>query len=188
MTMSQTTGSNVDNNVNEVGIIGMGSMGGGMALLFAQNSSLVACFDVEKRETEFVLGKAKQDPEVDASFITAFDSLDQLISSFKPNQPRILVFYLPHGKTVDKVLGEISPLLDQGDIILDGGNEWWEDTERRQGLCAPKGVRWIGCGVSGGYQSARRGPSMSLGGDRYAYKHVESLLKKWAAKTLEAES
>lgn len=185
--MSQTTGSNIDNNVNEVGIIGMGSMGGGMALLFAQNGSLVACFDVEKRETESALSKAKQDPDVDASFITAFDSLDQLISSFKPNQPRILVFSLPHGKTVDKVLGEILPLLDQGDIILDGGNEWWEDTERRQGLCAPKGVRWIGCGVSGGYQSARRGPSMSPGGDRDAYKHVEPLLKKWAAKTLEGE-
>lgn len=58
-----------------------------MALLFAQNGSLVACFDVEKRDTESVLSKEKQDPVVDASLIAAFDSLDQLITSFKPNQP-----------------------------------------------------------------------------------------------------
>lgn len=105
------------------------------------------------------------------------------MDSFETGEPRILVFSLPHGPTVDKVLDQILPLLDQHDIILDGGNEWWVQTERRIGRAAAKGIRYIGCGVSGGYQSARRGPSMSPGGDLSAYQYIEPLLKKWAAKS-----
>jgi 6-phosphogluconate dehydrogenase len=79
-------------------------------------------------------------------------------------------------------------MLTTGDVILDGANEWWEETERRQKWIKEKrGVHLIGCGVSGGYQSARRGPSMSPGGEREAYALVEPLLAKWAAKTTQGK-
>lgn len=171
-----------DEEQTDVGVIGLGSMGEGLALLFAQNGSRVACFDVKGDNVQKLLDDAERDTDVDEHLIHPYCSLGDLVSSFKRGKPRVIVFSLPHGSTADKVLDEILLDLDQGDIILDGGNEWWEETERRQGKCAPRGVKWIGCGVSGGYQSARRGPSMSPGGDRDAYAFVEPLLKKWAAK------
>lgn len=111
-------------------------------------------------------------------------SLQELVNSFdtKKNGPRIFMFSLPHGSPVDSVISELLPLLDQEDIIIDGGNEWYEETERRQGLCLTKNVHYIGTGVSGGYQSARYGPSISPSGTREAYEMVRSRMQKWAAK------
>ena len=74
------------------------------------------------------------------------------------------------------------PYLGRGDIILDCANEHWENTERRQGKCVTKGIRYIGCGVSGGYQAARRGPSMCPGSDDESLDMVLPLLRKVAAK------
>lgn len=65
-------------------------------------------------------------------------------------KPRIIVISLPHGKAVDGILEDVLPRLSKGDIVIDGGNEWWADTERRQRRAAEKGVRWVGMGVSGG--------------------------------------
>lgn len=101
------------------------------------------------------------------------------------NGPRRIVFSLPHGPTVDSVLQELLPYLDKGDIILDGGNEWWEETERRQGMCMAKGIYFLGSGVSGGYQSSRHGPSISPGGPKEAYDAIQATLQKWAAKDSE---
>ena len=74
------------------------------------------------------------------------------------------------------------PYLERGDIILDCANEHWENTERRQGKCVTKGIRYIGCGVSGGYQAARRGPSMCPGSDDESLEMAMPLLRRVAAK------
>jgi 6-phosphogluconate dehydrogenase len=81
------------------------------------------------------------------------------------------------------VLDKIRDDLREGDIILDGGNEHYRNTERRQRELEAKGVMWIGMGVSGGYQSARRGPSLSLGGDKEAVEFVLPMLERFAAKS-----
>lgn len=106
-----------------------------------------------------------------------YDSLCKSLSS-----PRLLVFSLPHGSVGDKVLEGLEPHLSHGDIILDCGNEHFENTERRQDKCKGTGIRYIGCGVSGGYQAARAGPSMCPGGDISALNEVLPLLQKVAAK------
>jgi 6-phosphogluconate dehydrogenase len=96
--------------------------------------------------------------------------------------PRLLVFSLPHGGVGDKVLEGLMPHLARDDIILDCGNEHFANTERRQNKVKDTGIRYIGCGVSGGYQAARAGPSMCPGGDLSALKEVMPLLEKVAAK------
>jgi 6-phosphogluconate dehydrogenase len=94
----------------------------------------------------------------------------------------VFVFSLPHGAVGDTILDGLMPYLNKNDIILDAGNEHWENTERRQGKCATKGIRYIGMGVSGGYQAARAGPSMCPGGDDESLDMVMPLLKKVAAR------
>ena len=103
------------------------------------------------------------------------------------SEPRLLVFSLPHGGVGDKVLEGLMPKLSSGDIILDCGNEHFANTERRQNKCKDTGIRYIGCGVSGGYQAARAGPSMCPGGDESALKEVLPLLHKVAAKDKEGK-
>ena len=82
----------------------------------------------------------------------------------------LFIFSITRGSPADSVLEKIENELKEGDIVIDGGNEHYRNTERRQKRLAPKGVKWIGMGVSGGYQSARRGPSMSPGGEKEASK------------------
>ena len=100
----------------------------------------------------------------------------------------MFVFSLPHGGVGDKVLEGLEPKLSKGDIILDCGNEHFANTERRQEKCKGTGIRYIGCGVSGGYQAARAGPSMCPGGDESGLKEVLPLLQKVAAKDKEGKS
>lgn len=96
---------------------------------------------------------------------------------------KLIILSLPHGKVVDTVLGELKDSLSKGDIILDFGNEWYLDAERRQDELVKDGIVYCSLGISGGYQGARRGPSLSLSGnDQDAKKKVLNLLEKVAAK------
>jgi len=130
------------------------------------------------------LNKAVDDGENIGIHLIRASSLEDMVASFDTgkNGPRVFVMSLPHGPAVDKVLDELLPLLSPGDIVIDGGNEWWEETERRQGKCVNRNVHYVGTGVSGGYQSSRHGPSISPSGTTEAYAKVEEKLKKWAAK------
>lgn len=115
-------------------------------------------------------------------YLQDYDSLCKTLS-----EPRLLVFSLPHGNVGDKVLEDLMPNLSEGDIILDCGNEHFANTERRQNKCKDTGIHYIGCGVSGGYQAARAGPSMCPGGDESGLKEVLPLLQKVAAKDKEGK-
>lgn len=163
-----------------IGMVGSGSMGGGMGLLFSEHGDRVGVYDTASAS----LDKAMKNAEAMKMPMLRCDNLKQLVDAFdtKKNGHRVFMFSLPHGKTVDLVLSELLPLLEDGDVIIDGGNEWYEETERRQGLCLTKNVHFVGTGVSGGYQSARHGPSMSPSGTREAYEKVRPRLEKWAAK------
>ncbi|KAI4646722.1 hypothetical protein J4E93_004945 [Alternaria ventricosa] len=161
-----------------IAMIGCGSMGGGMALLFAEDGVNVSLSDPSEQAMDAVIEKAeKQGYNGKVQKFNDYDSLCKSLST-----PRLLVFSLPHGGVGDKVLEGLEPHLARDDIILDCGNEHFQNTERRQEKCKGTGIRYIGCGVSGGYQAARAGPSMCPGGDISALKEVLPLLEKVAAK------
>lgn len=133
-------------------MIGCGSMGGGMALLFAENGCHVSLEDPSEEAMDAIIEQAKKDGVAEKmSKHKDYKSLCESLGS-----PRVFFFSLPHGSVGDSVMEGLLPYMDKGDIIVDCGNEHWRNTERRQGKCIVRGVRYIGCGVSGGYQAARR--------------------------------
>jgi len=161
-----------------IAMIGCGSMGGGMALLFAEDGVHVSLSDPSEEAMDAIIHKADE-----AGYngkLSKYKDYDALCKSL--SSPRLLVFSLPHGSVGDKVLEGLMPHLSRNDIILDCGNEHFENTERRQNKVKDTGIRYIGCGVSGGYQAARAGPSMCPGGDRSALEELMPLLQKVAAK------
>lgn len=157
------------------------------ALLYSEKGNKVHLYDVNQEAVKSVLQEAKETRTVPEDHIIGHASIDELTKAFEKGKPRIIIMSLPHGETIDKVLDQLEPDLNKGDIVIDGANEFYLDTERRQKRLKEKGVAWIGTGVSGGYQASRRGPSMSPGGDEEAYKIVEPLLRDWAAKAKDGE-
>lgn len=161
-------------------MIGCGSMGGGMALLFAEHGVQVSLQDPSEEAMDKLVAQAKENSAIPDGAVSKYSDYKTLCASL--DSPKVFVFSLPHGSVGDTVLGGLMPYLDKGDIILDCGNELWQNTERRQAKCYTRGVRYIGMGVSGGYQAARQGPSMCPGGDDESLDLVLPLLKKVAAK------
>jgi 6-phosphogluconate dehydrogenase len=121
-------------------------------MLFAEHGSVVGCFDKDPEPVKKILKTAKETDSVDNAKVHGFSSLEKLVNAFPEDnsKPRIFVLSLPHGKPVDGIADELLPLLSKGDIVIDGGNEWWEATERRQKKAEEVGVEWVGMGVSGG--------------------------------------
>jgi len=153
-------------------------MGGGMALLFAEHGLTVSLQDPSEEAMDGLVKEAKEKGFGDR--IKKTKDLEELCKSL--HTPRVIAFSLPHGTVGDTVLGGLLPYLEKNDIILDAANEWYENTERRQGKCTIRGIKYIGMGVSGGYQAARNGPSMCPGGDEQTLAQVLPLLEKVAAK------
>ncbi|GFH21170.1 6-phosphogluconate dehydrogenase, decarboxylating, partial [Haematococcus lacustris] len=92
------------------------------------------------------------------------------------------VSFVEAGAPVDQTIVQLSKYMEAGDIIIDGGNEWYENTQRRKEEVAKKGLLYLGMGVSGGEEGARRGPSMMPGGSAEAYTHIKDIVEKVAAQ------
>ncbi|TKA76537.1 hypothetical protein B0A55_05674 [Friedmanniomyces simplex] len=152
--------------IKKIAMIGCGSMGGGMAQLFAENGIHVSLQDPSDDQMNVVLDAAKQSkiPSDRFSKHTDYKSLCESL-----DKPKVFFWSLPHGTVGDGVLGGLLPYLEKGDIVVDCGNEHWENTERRQGKCVTKGIR-------------RRGPSMCPGADDETLSLVLPLLRIAAAK------
>ncbi|KAI9869579.1 MAG: hypothetical protein M1830_005335 [Pleopsidium flavum] len=159
-------------------MIGCGSMGGGMALLFAEHGLTVSLNDPSEDNVNSVLEAAKKEGLQDK--LEKHESYQDLCKSL--GSPKVFLFSLPHGAAGDTVIEGLHPYLERGDIIIDAANEDWKNTQRRQGEMIAQGVHYVGMGVSGGYQAARRGPSMCPGGDEKALDVVLPLLEKVAAR------
>jgi len=164
--------------IKKVAMIGAGSMGGGMALLLGENGISVSIQDPSS-ETVDQLIKSAEEQGIHGK-LSKHDDYKELCSSLQ--SPKVIFFSLPHGTVGDTVVEGLHKYLDKGDIIVDCSNEEWENTQRRQGKLVAQGVYYIGCGVSGGYQAARRGPSMCPGGEDQALDIVMPLFQKIAAK------
>ncbi len=100
----------------------------------------------------------------------------------KLDRPRLILFSVPQGQAADTLIKQLLPHMDPGDIIIDAGNEHWERTQRRQGVLAARGCYYVGMGVSGGYQSARSGPSLCPGGEAGVLERLMPFLEDVAAK------
>ncbi|KAI7497264.1 6-phosphogluconate dehydrogenase C-terminal domain-like protein [Hortaea werneckii] len=166
-------------DIQRIAMIGCGSMGGGMAQLFAEKGIFVGLQDPNESIMDRVLDSAAKSG-IPKDLIKKYNDYESLCKNL--GSPKVFVWSLPHGGVGDKVLDGLMPFLEKGDIIIDCGNEHWENTERRQGKCVTKGIRYVGCGVSGGYQAARRGPSMCPGADDETLSLVLPTLRKVAAK------
>ena len=154
-----------------IGILGLGVMGRSLAQNFERNGYSVAGYDINLKFDKSIF-KDKN--------IKIFNSLDGLVGAL--DTPRVILMMVPAGKPVDKAIVSIKPFLEKGDIIIDGGNSFFLDTERRIKNLQEDGIRFIGMGVSGGESGALSGPSLMPGGDAYAWEQVKPMLESISAK------
>lgn len=159
----------------DLGLVGLGVMGRNLALNFTDQGFKVAVYNRTPEKTrEFAAGEgAGRDIQ------TAF-SLADLVKFLRP--PRALLVMVSAGPPVDAVIDEAAPLLSPGDVMIDGGNSHFADTDRRAATLAEKGLHFLGLGVSGGELGARYGPSLMPGGAREGYEQVEAMLAAAAAR------
>src|SRR6201996_7120066 len=158
----------------DFGMIGLGTMGRNLLLNMGDHGVKGAGFDKDASKGQ-LLEKEDQNGN-----LKGFSEVEPFIASL--NTPRAVMMLVPAGKIVDDVIAELLPLLDQGDILIDGGNSHFTDTNRRVDELEAKGFHFFGMGVSGGEEGARRGPSMMPGGDKDAYNVMKPILESIAAK------
>ncbi len=159
----------------DFGMIGLGVMGSNLLLNMADHGFKVIGYDKNPEKTTLLESSATK-----GTIAKGVNTLAEMIGQLQ--QPRKLMMLVPAGKIVDDVIGELIPLLQEGDIIIDGGNSHYLDTAKRITFLKEKKLHFMGIGISGGEQGARLGPSIMPGGDKEAYKVVEPILKAVAAK------
>jgi 6-phosphogluconate dehydrogenase len=157
------------------GVIGLAVMGENLALNVESKGFPVAVYNRTAAVTERFMEKRAQGKNVKAAY-----SLEEFVQSL--DRPRRILVMVKAGSPVDAVIDQLRPLLDDGDMIIDGGNSLYEDTERRTKGLEATGLRFIGMGVSGGEEGALLGPSLMPGGTRAAYDSIEPIVKKIAAQ------
>ena len=159
----------------DIGLIGLAVMGENLILNMESRGYTVAVFNrtVDKVE-KFLAGRAK------GKQIVGTHNLRELVQSLK--SPRKIMMMVKAGQAVDDLIGELSPLLEKGDILIDGGNSHFPDTIRRTKEVEAKGLLYIGTGVSGGEEGALKGPSIMPGGSKAAWPHVKPIFQAIAAK------
>ncbi|MEP6948791.1 MAG: NADP-dependent phosphogluconate dehydrogenase [Ginsengibacter sp.] len=162
----------------DFGMIGLGVMGSNLLLNMADHGFAVIGYDTNPDKTSLFESSAPKN-----TIVKGVNKLSEMIDALKA--PRKIMMLVPAGNPVDSVIADLSPLLQKGDIIIDGGNSHYTDTLRRINDLKDKGFHFMGIGISGGEEGARKGPSIMPGGDEEAYKEVEPLLKAVAAKVNE---
>lgn len=159
----------------DFGMVGLGVMGSNLLLNMADHGFSVIGYDKDLAKTEGLKKSATKDTVVEG-----VNTLREMVSRLK--SPRKLMMLVPAGNAVDSVIEELKPLLDKGDIVIDGGNSHYTDTLRRLNDLKNEGFHFMGIGISGGEEGARRGPSIMPGGNEDAYKEVAPILEAIAAK------
>ncbi len=169
----------MEQNKFDFGMIGLGTMGSNLLLNMADHGFSVIGFDTNPDKTKGLEASAKKDASIKGD-VKGVNSLSEMTSLLKT--PRKLMMLVPAGNPVDSVIGDLKPLLGKGDIIIDGGNSHYTDTLRRINELKDIGFHFMGIGISGGEEGARKGPSIMPGGDEEAYKEVAPILKAVSAK------
>src|ERR1700687_1049312 len=164
----------------KIGMVGLGVMGGNLALNMEGHGFPVAGYDLDKAKARaFLEGPAK------GKNIIAADSPEDLMHALE--KPRRIFMLVPAGTAVDSAIAHLKPHLEAGDILMDGGNSFFLDTERRNKELEAQGFRFIGTGVSGGEEGARTGPAIMPGGQREAWEAVAPIFRAIAARAEDGE-
>lgn len=163
----------------DIGLIGLGVMGANLGLNIAEHGFTVTGYDRDpEKGTRFT--RLAQEQLTDPGRIGACSDITQLIAALR--RPRAILMLVPAGDPVDAVIRDLSPYLEKGDILIDGGNSYFQDTNRRIQALAQQAIHFVGMGVSGGEAGARHGPSLMPGGDSAAWERLSPLLEAAAAK------
>lgn len=163
------------NQLFDIGMIGLGVMGRNLLLNMADHGFKVLGYNKSQEKIDRLVADATAGTTVDG-----VTTLPELMRQLQV--PRKIMLLVPAGNPVDEVIETLIPLLEEGDIVIDGGNSHYKDTIRRDAYMKEKGFRFMGVGVSGGEEGARTGPSIMPGGDKQAYPFVQPLLEAVAAK------
>ncbi len=158
------------------GIVGLATMGQNLALNVARHGFTVACYNRSAERTTALMARVKGEPILPAY------SLGEFVEALE--KPRAILLMVQAGKPVDEVLAELFPLLEPGDLVIDGGNSHFADTERRLREAEARGLLYLGVGISGGEAGALRGPAMMAGGHYHGYANVELIFSAIAAQGL----
>jgi len=157
------------------GVIGLGTMGRNLALNVEEHGFPVAVWNLETDWTDAFLRDHA------SGKFTGAKTLESLVQDL--DRPRRIIMMIPAGAPVDQTIQKLTPLLAPGDILIDGGNSYFEDTRRREAALRPSGLHFVGCGVSGGEEGARHGPSLMPGGSTEAWGRIKDVLEAIAAET-----
>ena len=158
----------------KIGMVGLAVMGENLALNIARNGFPIAVFNRDTTKVDRFLKRAEGQEVIGAY------SIEEFVNALE--SPRKIILLVKAGKPVDDVIAQLKPLLSPGDIIIDGGNSFFLDTQRREKELKAAGINFIGSGVSGGESGALWGPSLMPGGDRAAYEQIRLIWEAIAAK------
>ena len=159
--------------MSNIGVIGLGVMGKNIALNMLNHGYKVSGYNRSFERTKVLIDE-------NIPGFSGFEKLEDFVSSLE--KPHRVFLMVPAGQPVDDILGQLVDLLDEGDIIMDGGNSYFEDTNRRHKQMASHGLKYFGVGVSGGEEGALKGPSIMPSGDKDAYASIGKILEDISAK------
>ena len=165
----------IENVETDIGLIGLGVMGSSLALNMESNGFSVSVHNLTSPQIHNLVKNRSSNNK-----LYGFENLDEFVKSIK--KPRKIMLMVVAGSVVDDYIQKLVPLLDQGDIIIDGGNSHYPDTSRRTDELEEKGFHFIGAGVSGGEEGALKGPSIMPGGSIAAWPEVKSIFQEISAK------
>lgn len=164
----------------QIGVVGMAVMGRNLALNIESRGYTVSVFNRSREKTDEVIA------ENQGKKLAPYYTIEEFVNSLE--KPRRILLMVQAGEATDKTIASLTPHLDKGDILIDGGNTFYKDTIRRNKELSEQGFNFIGTGVSGGEEGALKGPSIMPGGQKEAYELVAPILDKIAARAEDGEA
>lgn len=172
------TPANQKPQLAEIGLVGLAVMGQNLALNFASKGFHIAVYNRSPSRVVDTVSRAER--EGLAHWLAGYKDVERFVNALA--RPRKIILLVKAGKPVDSTIEVLKGLLDEGDLIIDGGNEYYSNTERRADMLKERGIMYMGMGVSGGEEGARHGPSLMPGGPREAYEMIRPMVDKVSAQ------
>ena len=166
-------------NKSEFGVIGLGVMGKSLSLNMAEKGFKISVYNRTEGDEAKVVSTFLESNQVFKN-ISGFTNLQEFVDSLE--KPRKLLMMVKAGSVVDAIIGQLMPFLSPQDLLIDGGNSHFKDTQNRFETLKKQQIQFIGCGISGGEEGARKGPSLMPGGSLESYNMVAPILEAIAAK------
>ncbi len=159
--------------LSEIGLIGLGVMGKNIALNIAEKGTFVKAFNGSREKIDVI-------SEEFGGMFAGFTKLEELIDNLE--RPRNILLMIPSGQPTHSVINQLSNLLDEGDVIIDGGNSFYQESENHGNILSSKSIEFVGMGVSGGEEGARHGPAIMIGSANNLSDELVELLTAISAK------